>query len=167
MQDEGCGFESHLVHVVLSRQMVLYYQAMRWATELLGGKCVWCGSTENLEFDHIDASTKEIDISKMFRNRAKHTWQAELQKCQLLCRTCHKVKSRVEGNHAGGHNKIENPQHGTAVRYGKLYRCRCDRCRTWKRLYRTGQVDSLGQLRLSSSVVERPAMREVAGSNPA
>ena len=29
--------------------------------EHLGGKCVMCGTTENLQFDHIDASTKSFE----------------------------------------------------------------------------------------------------------
>lgn len=30
--------------------------------EMLGGKCVRCGATEDLEFDHIDPSTKVFAV---------------------------------------------------------------------------------------------------------
>jgi len=30
---------------------------------MLGGRCVRCGATEDLEFDHIDPSTKRFTIS--------------------------------------------------------------------------------------------------------
>ncbi len=32
--------------------------------EYLGGKCVKCGSTERLEFDHIDRTTKKYNITR-------------------------------------------------------------------------------------------------------
>ena len=49
-----------------------------------GGKCVICGSQENLEFDHI------IPISKGGSNTAR--------KIQLLCERC----NRSKGNKIGG-----------------------------------------------------------------
>jgi len=48
-----------------------------------GGKCVKCGSQENLEFDHI------IPVSKGGSNTARNI--------QLLCETCNRKKSNVIG----------------------------------------------------------------------
>jgi hypothetical protein len=48
-----------------------------------GGKCVNCGSNENLEYDHI------IPVSKGGSNTARNI--------QLLCRTCNRAKSNKIG----------------------------------------------------------------------
>lgn len=61
------------------------------AVERLGGKCVACGSVENLEFDHIDPIGKDFTIARA-SSFAEARWQKELGKCQLLCTDCHKVK---------------------------------------------------------------------------
>lgn len=41
-----------------------YHDRRKDAIEYLGGKCVLCGSVENLQFDHIDRSTKKYELSK-------------------------------------------------------------------------------------------------------
>ena len=56
----------------------------------LGNKCVKCGSTENLEFDHIDPKTKCFNVNP------QDSWEKtlpELYKCQLLCKPCHTEKT--------------------------------------------------------------------------
>ena len=59
--------------------------------EMLGGKCVRCGATENLEFDHIDPSTKVFGVCAGL-DKAWDVLVAEASKCQLLCRPCHVAK---------------------------------------------------------------------------
>ena len=39
-----------------------------WAKSFLGGKCVVCGATRKIEFDHIDKTTKKYTISSMLNN---------------------------------------------------------------------------------------------------
>lgn len=77
------------------------YNRARWERrrrcliEMLGGCCVHCGTTESLEFDHIDPATKSFDISR----RPLSPWKSlvrEAQKCQLLCRPCHIERSRTQ-----------------------------------------------------------------------
>lgn len=97
-----------------------YYRRRALAIDLLGGSCVECRSTDNLHFDHIDASTKTYDVSGILL----HGWdkvKMELEKCQLLCRTCHENKTLVERN-------SQLSAHGTLNRYRK-YKCRCDTCK--------------------------------------
>lgn len=80
--------------------------------------CEHCGSTEELEVDHIDSSQK-IDHKVWSWSRKRR--DAELAKCQVLCRTCHLAKSREYG---------EQPQavtHGVCRMYEK-YGCRCAPC---------------------------------------
>lgn len=118
------------------------------AQEYLGRVCSVCGTTEELEFDHIDPSTKVISISNAIRQEC-WSWNKlviELDKCQLLCHTHHIEKSQRNKEFKGGHNKILRPAHGTAKKYGEL-KCRCHKCRSWKRLYRKQLVDARGNPR--------------------
>jgi 5-methylcytosine-specific restriction endonuclease McrA len=59
----------------------------------MGGKCIECGSKEQLEFDHIDPSTKNFNISSAY-NKTKEELFEELTKCQLLCNKCHLKKTK-------------------------------------------------------------------------
>ena len=64
----------------------------------LGGKCVGCGVTTNLEFDHIDRSKKANNLTKLLKGPIDKL-TVEVDKCQLLCKTCHTIKSRVCYDH--------------------------------------------------------------------
>lgn len=78
--------------------MAYWYQKRKArAIALLGGICVACGSTEDLEFDHVDPPAKSFTIT----NNLARAWKLvleELKKCQLLCSQCHddKTHCRVE-----------------------------------------------------------------------
>ena len=85
--------------------------------DMLGGCCVRCGSTEDLEFDHTDPATKSFDIGADW-TRAWDDLVAEARKCQLLCRKDHIAK--------GAEDRPE-PAHGM-YRY-QYWRCRCAICR--------------------------------------
>lgn len=64
----------------------------QFAHTKLGGACVACGSHENLEMDHINPKYKKNNVSRMYT----YSWakfMAELNKCQLLCKSCHVVKT--------------------------------------------------------------------------
>ena len=68
--------------------------------DYLGGKCAGCGSTTNLQFDHLDRTTKKFNISK----HVCMAWDKlteEADKCQLLCQRCHKLKTSTfhDANH--------------------------------------------------------------------
>lgn len=71
-----------------------YHKRRADAILQLGGKCNHCGLTENLNFDHIDAATKEFDIGQLLTAK-KSKLPAELAKCQLLCTSCHKIKTAL------------------------------------------------------------------------
>jgi len=62
--------------------------------EMLGGKCSGCGITENLQFDHIDRKNKSFTIGKCLGNSLEKLID-EAQKCQLLCKSCHQVKTTI------------------------------------------------------------------------
>lgn len=94
------------------------------AIETLGGRCTRCGSLEELEFDHVDPTTRGFVLAKGGSYSEKR-WQVELKKCQLLCRECHSHKTIVEDLA----HEVGRGRHGTAAAY--MY-CRCDACRAAK-----------------------------------
>jgi 5-methylcytosine-specific restriction endonuclease McrA len=63
--------------------------------EMLGGKCVGCGVTENLQFDHIDRKQKTFTIGKRLESSLENKLIPEAKKCQLLCKSCHQVKTTI------------------------------------------------------------------------
>jgi 5-methylcytosine-specific restriction endonuclease McrA len=65
--------------------------------EALGNKCVECGSTSNLEIDHINPSLKENRISPLAQGLSKTLDDDNLQ---LLCHFCHTKKSKYQRNAA-------------------------------------------------------------------
>ena len=70
----------------------------RWRSkcvEYLGGKCVKCGTTHNLQFDHIKREGKKYEITRRLSNNLNNL-KEELDKCQLLCYDCHKIKTKSE-----------------------------------------------------------------------
>jgi len=71
-----------------------YKQKKNEMVELLGGKCVGCGTTHNLEFDHIDRTQKEYNVTKFLKGTRCNLVE-EINKCQLLCKSCHIIKSRI------------------------------------------------------------------------
>lgn len=85
----------------------------------LGGKCAKCESTDRLEFDHIDRSTKKHKPSDLW-GRKEENIREELAKCQLLCCACHKEKSTLES--------IIPKEHGTTSMY--YTGCRCQPCKS-------------------------------------
>jgi 5-methylcytosine-specific restriction endonuclease McrA len=123
-------------------QLERYHKRRNDAITMLGGKCFKCESTQNLQFDHIKAIEKSFGVSKLWSISEKSFLQ-EIQKCQLLCETCHIEKSKYEGDYGGGHNKNKNfDSHGTGSRYAAG--CRCDDCCLWKKQYRHQLVSYSG-----------------------
>lgn len=98
--------------------------------DLLGGICANCDSSDSLEFDHIDPSTKKFTIAGF--SRARSDIDKEIEKCQLLCSDCHKKKSIDE---ASG----RRTPCGTLTSY-VVYKCHCKICKKryneWYSTYR-------------------------------
>jgi hypothetical protein len=96
-------------------QIDRYRRWMTEAREMLGGQCVVCGTTEDLEFDHISPATKLFALTDY--RPGKTAWLAEAVKCQLLCKTHHREKTAREQ---------QTSEHGT---WGMWRRCKCQTCR--------------------------------------
>lgn len=94
------------------------------AVAFLGGRCNSCGSTDSLEFDHVDPSTKVNHIADMLTSSREKFW-AEVKKCQLLCHDCHQVKSAAEERRR--RTRPMDELHGTTTGYRRG--CKCSECR--------------------------------------
>ena len=66
--------------------------AKRRATFFADKCCAYCGSTKNLELDHIDPSQK---VSHSIWSWSESRRNEELAKCQALCEECHKEKTAL------------------------------------------------------------------------
>lgn len=107
-----------------SRQLQRYRERRAYAIEFLGGVCVVCGTTEDLEIDHINKWEKSIPITQMW-SVSQERYDLELMKCQLLCHTHHVEKSNREKDWGKGYGPT---QHGSLAMY-KNHGCRCELCR--------------------------------------
>jgi 5-methylcytosine-specific restriction endonuclease McrA len=75
-----------------AHQRRLYWTRRRaWFAD--HGPCQRCGSRRHLEVDHIDPATKVSHSVWQWRQERR---EAELAKCQVLCRTCHHFKTATQ-----------------------------------------------------------------------
>lgn len=72
-----------------------------WIDE--NGPCIDCGSTENLEVDHVNAKTKQYNPAQIW-SRRKDVRDAELIKCVVRCNSCHVLKTKNNKEHSHGVN---------------------------------------------------------------
>ena len=100
-----------------------YHERRKRAIALLGGKCVRCARTQDLEFDHKDPDSKEFDIFSLW-SCAEDRFLDELSKCQLLCEKCHSTKSTLE--------RGQTPARGTHGTLSAYRYCHCVLCRAAK-----------------------------------
>jgi hypothetical protein len=73
-----------------------YAHRRREAIKYLGGKCVDCGFTNMLEFDHKDPKHKSFDLSKEFASMAEIKLYEEIDKCELRCVGCHSYMTAIQ-----------------------------------------------------------------------
>lgn len=101
-----------------AHNLALWAQRRPMLIALLGGKCIKCGTIKELQFDHIDPNSKSYEIIELKTAKLDRLLQ-EIAKCQLLCKSCHKIKSAEE-------RKRPIP-HGTHAGYCRG--CRCEDCK--------------------------------------
>lgn len=107
-------------------QLDRYHSRRNTAIQKLGGVCVKCGTSDKLELDHINPKDKSFSISKLW-SCSERKFNKEVDKCQLLCETCHREKTLVDNGQVSA--KIT---HGTLSSYKY---CRCELCKQAKRDY--------------------------------
>ena len=104
-----------------------YHRRREGAVRRLGGCCVTCGGTEDLEFDPVDAKRKRFNVGKALSAMSEAKLWPEVDKCQLLCHECHLTKTLEER----GLQRAKG-RHGTPSSYKY---CRCEECRAAKAAY--------------------------------
>jgi hypothetical protein len=73
-----------------------------WINSLKEGRpCADCGGLFPpvcMDFDHLDASTKVMNIALMTRSvMSREAIQAEIDKCELVCANCHRLRTQSRG----------------------------------------------------------------------
>lgn len=96
-----------------SYMLARYHTRRNEAILKFGGKCVKCGSIECLEFDHINPEDKLFTIGKMW-SLNNTAYLTELNKCQLLCESCHLEKTKADG-------VLQNKAKTTVCDCGKVF----------------------------------------------
>lgn len=99
--------------------------------KMLGGKCVHCGSTVNLEIDHLYPADKSFTIGQRM-SKPFNELVEEAKKCQLLCRKCHIAKSTIERQRHGS-NDMAN-------------KCECPKCLQTKRINNLRRIRKNGKM---------------------
>lgn len=89
---------------------------------ILGKVCNKCGSTENLEIDHINPFTKNLRAGDgSIWDLPDEEFYVELKKCQVLCRKCHVDKSLADYNMERIGDKHNYSRYAN-------HKCRCNIC---------------------------------------
>ncbi len=114
--------------------MKRYYKQKNIIIDILGGKCIKCGSNKKLEIDHIDRKDKRFSITRLL-SHSKESVILETKKCQLLCKECHIQKTIIETG-----KKPAKGNHGTLSSYRY---CKCDLCRKAKQEWMIKYKNSL------------------------
>lgn len=101
-----------------------------------GGKCTRCCSTDDLNFDHKNPAERKFRLTGKALDGPWEKILEEWRKCQLLCRACHLLKTKENGEYGEPVNKGISkwgevlPEHGCEPAYA--HGCRCDKCRNAK-----------------------------------
>ena len=113
--------------------------------DMSDNKCARCADTSNLEFNHIDRSSKLFGLSGHGLDRSWDKILTEWRKCELLCRLCHVQYTQMQyhiGDMPLPWNKLSHVEyvHGTMRCYHETS-CRCDLCKLAKKAYRNKEID--------------------------
>jgi hypothetical protein len=70
---------------------------------LIKSKCMDCGISDPrvLEFDHRPEEEKQFDISRSVAGSTR-SWKSieeEINKCDIVCSNCHKIRTMTRGNY--------------------------------------------------------------------
>ena len=98
---------------------------------IMGNKCISCGTSKNLEFDHINPKTKNFSITT-YAGASNQKFLREASKCQLLCKSCHSFKTWATDGR-------KRSKHGSISMYTNK-KCRCDLCRAGWRLHQNNYM---------------------------
>lgn len=120
MLKDSVSYNEYMANYMTKR----YHKRRSQAIEYLGKKCNVCGVDTDLEIDHVNPEEKAFDLGKALSGWSWSRIVEELNKCQLLCKSCHDAKTRREGSTRFG--KRERWEHGTVA--GRRRGCKCRQC---------------------------------------
>lgn len=103
----------------------MWVQNRRTEWLLENGPCIICGSWIDLDVDHINPEDK---ISHRIWTYTEEKRKYELSKCQVLCHTCHVLKTNSQ-------RKLKP----CGTRAGYMRGCRCFNCVEAAKKYRNEQ----------------------------
>jgi hypothetical protein len=103
-------------------------ERMAKVAQLIGDTCIDCGSTDRIEYDHVDPSTKFKSIVQMAYTSGEERFWAEVEKCVPRCHDCHMDKTLRDAGKTRATGR-----HGTTSTYRY---CKCNECRAAAALYR-------------------------------
>lgn len=72
-----------------------------WLDEQKAKPCMDCGRAFPpfvMEFHHRDRSEKVMGVSQMIIQRSRSAVVDEIEKCDLVCSNCHKIREYAENN---------------------------------------------------------------------
>ena len=98
-----------------------YEERKKRALALLGNRCIQCGSSEDLQFDHREREGKSFTLCRYLAGCSEVRFLEELAKCQLLCERCHTDKTIKEVG--------RSPARGTHGTESSYRYCKCDLCK--------------------------------------
>ena len=92
IHDDDLKNRSRSAQTAARKRRVLAIEKLERGCE--GPNCQWQGDfiSSQLEFDHIDPKTKDMKENN-FANMSWDKMFVEIEKCQVLCSNCHKVKT--------------------------------------------------------------------------
>ena len=79
--------------LTIKRAMEHKHRDQEWFKAIKSTKvCVECGHDvyEDLDFHHVDPSTKILSVSDMLGTYGRQKVLDEMAKCVVLCKSCHK-----------------------------------------------------------------------------
>lgn len=106
----------------------------------LGGVCVVCGSTQQLEIDHIDWRKKSFPVGRLWPVKKLAEVYNELDKCQLLCRPHHLEKSSRDQREIAAETRAPF-KHGTMYSFMKM-KCFCEECNNARDMFNRKRRES-------------------------
>jgi len=95
---EGTPFvlDDHVVEIPVESQRIKREFTEEWEKDLYTGLCVFC-LKPGAHYDHVNMFDKRACVSDLILQGApREEVDAEVAKCQFVCRPCHGVISRFE-----------------------------------------------------------------------
>jgi hypothetical protein len=76
-----------------NRQVAWKNRRRAWMMKVLGGRCLWCGTRENLTFDCIVATGDAHHRMSSVQRMCYYNRQFRLGNLQVLCHYCNSAKA--------------------------------------------------------------------------